>query len=100
MISGRSRTLDIGAEPGGEGGFIECSGGEAQDGLRGGFFGGGETRAVYFEEEDADEEAGAFVSVNEGVVADNTGGVDSSHVYDVRVIAIGIELLRPGEGGL
>ncbi len=60
-MSGRSRTIDVRAEPGGEGGFIEGSGGEAQNGLCGGFFGGGETIAVQFEEEDADEEAGAFV---------------------------------------
>ncbi len=42
----KSRTVDVGAEPGGEGGFIEGSGGEAENGLCGGFFGGGETRAV------------------------------------------------------
>ncbi len=42
----RSETLDVRAHPGGEGRFIEGPGGEAQDGLGGGFFGGGKARAV------------------------------------------------------
>ena len=78
LISGRSRTRGVGAEPGGEGGFVEGSGGEAEDGLCGGFFSGGETIAVRFEEEDAEEEAGAFVAVDERVVAGNTGGLGGS----------------------
>src|SRR5713226_8669509 len=96
----RSKRPDVGAEPGGEGGFVEGSGGEAEDGLCSGFLGGGEMIAVQFEEEDADEEAGALFAVDERVVADNACGVVGSHVYDVRVIAIGVELLRPGKGGL
>ncbi len=38
LEAGLSETLGVGAEPGGEGGFVESSGGEAQDGLGGGFF--------------------------------------------------------------
>jgi hypothetical protein len=100
LEGGRSRTLDAGAVPGGEGGFIEGSGGEAEDGLRGGFFGGGEARAVHFEEEDTEEEAGPFVAIEEGVVADNTDSVGRSQVYDVRFVAISMELPRSGKSGL
>jgi hypothetical protein len=46
--------------------------------LCGGFFGGDEMIAIQFEEEDADEEAGAFVAVDEGVIADDAGGVGGS----------------------
>jgi hypothetical protein len=46
--SGGSQALHVGAEPRGEGEFVEGSGGEAEDGLGGGFFGGGEMTAVYF----------------------------------------------------
>src|SRR6266850_2931284 len=92
--------LDVCAEPRGKGGLIEGSGGEAQDGLCGGFFGGNELIPVHFEEEDTDEEAGAFVAIEEGVVADNTEGVGSGHVDDVRVVLVGVKLLGPGECGL
>jgi hypothetical protein len=51
-------------------------------------------------EEDAHEEAGAFVAVDEGMVADEASDVGGRHVYDVGVIAIGMKLLRPGKGGL
>src|SRR6266850_7453045 len=92
--------LDVCAEPRRKGGLIEGSGGEAQDGLCGGFFRGCETITVHFEKEDADEEAGAFVAIEEGVVADNTEGVGGSHVDDVRVVLVGVKLLGPGECGL
>lgn len=35
----------------------------------------------------ADEEAGAFVPVGEGVIADDAGGVDDGHIDQVRVSA-------------
>jgi hypothetical protein len=54
---------------------------------------------VHFEKQGTDEKAGTLVSIDEGVVADNAGGISSSHAYDVRAIAIGVKLLRPGEGG-
>lgn len=55
--------------------------------------------AVHFEKQDAYEKAGALVSVEEGMVADDSGGVGGSQVYSVGVFAIGVKLLRPGEGG-
>jgi hypothetical protein len=57
-------------------------------------------KAVQFKEEDADEVAGALVPVDEGVVADDAGNVDGSHVYDFRVVSTGVELSWPGERGL
>jgi hypothetical protein len=68
--------------------------------LGGGFLGGGETIAVQFQEEDADEEAGAFVAVDEGMVADDADGVYGSHIYNIRVLAIGVQLPRAGQSGL
>lgn len=57
-------------------------------------------KTVQFEEEDAHEEAGAFVAVDEGVIADDTGNVRDSHLYDVWIVAVGVKLLRASEGGL
>src|SRR5712691_2605849 len=93
----RSETVDVGAEPGGEGGFIEGSGGEGEDGLGGGFFSCREVKTVQLEEKDADEEAGAFIAIDEGVGADDAGDVGSSLVYNVRVAAVGMQLSGPGE---
>jgi hypothetical protein len=95
-----SPALDVRVHPGGEGGFVEGSGGEVEQGLRGVFFGSSKAAAVYFEEEDSDDKAGALVPIDEGVVADNACGVCSSHVYDIQVVPVGMELLRPGKGGL
>lgn len=91
--------LRIGAEPGGEGGFVDCAGCEAEDGLGGGFLRGGEAVAVQFEEEDADNEAGAFVSVDEWVVEDDPGSVSGSQGDDVGIFAVGEELPGASERG-
>jgi len=56
--------------------------------------------AVQFKEKGAYEEAGALVAVNERVVADDTRDVGGSHFYDVRVVAISMQLLRSCESGL
>ena len=76
----RHQVLDVHSHPGSKGGFVEGSGGEAEDGLRGVLFGGRKAVAVHFEEQDADEKAGALVPIDKGVVADNAGGVCSSQL--------------------
>jgi hypothetical protein len=68
--------------------------------LRGRFFCGGEVETVQFEKEDPDEEAGALVAVDECMVADDASDVAGCHIDSVRVIAIGVELVRTSEGGL
>ena len=91
--------LDVSAHPGGEGVFVEGTAGQAQHRLGRIFFAGSETIAIHFEKQGPDDEAGAFVPVDEGAVADDTGRVGGSELYRVRTVSIGVKLRRPGEGG-
>ena len=93
--------LHVGPQPGGEGGFVEGSGGKAEDGLRGIFFGGGKTIAVHFEQQDTDDKARALVPIDERMVTDNAGRVSSSEGDHVGIVAIGVKLLWlwSGKGG-
>src|SRR5712692_9040018 len=88
------------AHPSDEGGFVQGSRGEAQDGLRRVFFRGRKAIAVHFEEEHADDKAGALVAIHKGVVADNAAEVRNSHGYDMGAFTVGTELLRPRKSGL
>jgi hypothetical protein len=92
--------LHVNAHPGSEGGFVEGSGSKVKDGLRGIFFGGRKPVGVDFEEQDADDKAGALISIDKGAVPNNADNVRSSEVDKVRIIPVGVELLRPGKGGL
>jgi hypothetical protein len=92
--------LGICAHPGGEGGFIESARCEAQDGMCRGFLGRGEIVAVHFQEQGADEEAGALIAVEKRMIANNASRVRSSQADDVGVTAIGMDLPRAGKGGL
>ena len=91
---------DVGAEPGSESGFFECSCGEAEDRLGGGLLGGCEPEVIQFEEQNAYDKSGALIAVNKRMVQDNAGDVGGSHLNDVRLVAIGEELLWTGERGL
>jgi hypothetical protein len=55
---------------------------------------------IYFEEEDADDKARAFVPVDERVIAYDAGCVGGGNIDEAGLIAIGAELSRPGESGL
>jgi hypothetical protein len=92
--------LHVNAHPGTEGGFVEGSGSEVEDGLRGLFFGGRKAVCVDFEEQDTDDKAGALIPVDKGVVANYADRVGSRQVDEVRITPVGIELLRLGKGGL
>jgi hypothetical protein len=96
---GAALVLDVSVHPDSEGGFVEGSGSKVEDGLRGVFFGGRKAAAIHFEEQDTDDKARAFIPIDKGVVADNAASVSSSQVYEVRVVPVGMELLRPSEGG-
>lgn len=56
----------VGVQPNTEGGFVDGSGREPNNGLRGIFFGGRKTITVHFQEEHAHYKAGAFVTVDKG----------------------------------
>ena len=64
----------------GEAGFIEGSSGEAQHGSSGGFFGGGETITIHFEEQHTNNEPGTLVPIDKGMIANNANHVGSSHL--------------------
>jgi hypothetical protein len=63
-------------------------------------FGGGEATTVLSRgkeekgEKDASEEAGAFVAVDERVIADDAGDEGGGHVDDVGISAIRVLLVR------
>ncbi len=63
---GRLPTFDVGAELGGEGEFMEGSGGEAEDRLGGGFFGGGETMAIHYEDAGLSPQRTRVVPIHRG----------------------------------
>ncbi len=92
--------LRVNAHPGSEGGFVEGSGSEVEDGLRGLFFGGRKAVRVDFEEQDTDDKTGALIPVDKGLVANHADGVGSRQIDEFRMTPVGIELLRPGKGGL
>lgn len=94
-----ARGGDVGAEPGGEGGLVEFSGGEGKNGLGGVFLGGDEAVAVHFQEEHAQQEAGALVSIDKGMIANDSGGVSDREIDDVRRFPAGMKLARAGNGG-
>jgi len=56
--------------------------------------------AVDFQEQNSNDEAGALVAVEERMVAEDAGGIGSGERRRVRVVALGLELLRSSEGGL
>ena len=95
-----SLSFHVRAHPGRERGFVECTGGKAQHCLRGIFFAGDQTIAIHFQKQDADNKAGALVSVDEGMVADDTRCIGGSQLYNVGPLAIRVKLLGPREGGL
>src|ERR1700740_747606 len=92
-----SLSFDVSVQPGSEGGFIEGSGREAHHCLCGMFFVGGQTIAVQFEKQDADEKAGALVSVYKRVVSDDTGCIGGGQRNSARTVAIRVHLMRPSE---
>ena len=99
LSQGLSRGLAIRAHPRCETGFIERPRSQAENRLRGSLLAGGESIAVQFEEQHANQETGAFVSVQKRVIANNAGYVSGRHLHKVRLIAVGAELPRPREGG-
>ena len=63
--------------------------------MRGIFLAGNETIAVEFEEKDSDDEPGALIAVDEGMVADYPSGIDRRHVDHICGFGIGKMLLWP-----
>ena len=68
--------------------------------MRGIFFGGRKTVAIYFEEEYAHNKSRSFVPIDERMVAHYSNHVGSGHVYDVWTVAVRIELLRSSKSRL
>ena len=64
-------SLDVRAHPGRKSGFVEGSGGKGQHGARNVFFAGRQSEAAQFQKQRAQDKTRAFVSVDEGVIADN-----------------------------
>jgi len=89
--------LDVSAHPNSKAAFAEGSGSKCQHGLRGIFFAGSQAIAIHFEKQGAKDKAGALVSVDEGVIADDTGGVGAGELYRAGAVSIGVKLLRPSE---
>src|SRR5580658_3741601 len=75
--------LSVTPQPARKGRFLERTGSETQNHLRGFFFGRCKVVAVHFEEKYTDDKTGPLVAVNEGVVADDPYRVGGSHVDDV-----------------
>ena len=65
--------------------------------MRGIFFTGSKTIAIYFEEEHAHNKSGSFVPIDERMVARYSHHVGGGHVYGVWIVAIRMELLRTSE---
>src|SRR5271156_3497625 len=89
--------FEVCAQPRGESGFIESVCRQAEHGLRGCFLAGREIMAVDFQEQHADDEAGALVAVEKWMVADDAGGVGGGQRGKVRIVAVGLQLLRSRE---
>jgi hypothetical protein len=77
--------------------FIQISGGQLHDGLRGVFFASGEAVAIQFEKEDPHYKARALVPIHKRMVANNPGRISSGHGNDISRFSIGEVLLRPGQ---
>src|SRR6202795_1941035 len=56
--------------------------------------------SVDFQEHHANDEPGALVAVEKWMVADDAGGVGGGQRGKVRIVAIGLQLLRSRERGL
>lgn len=91
---------DVGAEERGIGGLVEAAGREREDGLGGVFLAGREAVAVELEEEDSDDEAGAFVAIDERMVCDDAGCVRGGEIDYVRCLSVGGEMAGARQGGL
>ena len=68
--------------------------------MRGIFFTGCKTIAIYFEEKYAHNKSGSFVPIDERIVARYSSHVGSGHVYSVWIVAIRMELLRTSKSRL
>jgi len=55
--------------------------------------------AIHFEEEYAHNKSRSFVPVDKRMVADYSRHVGNRHVYGVRGITVGMELLRASKSG-
>jgi hypothetical protein len=91
---------DVGPQPSRISNFIERACCEIPDGLSSVFFAGFEVEAVEFEKQNPDYETGSLVAIDEGMVADNAGGVKSGHAHDVGAVGVGMVLAGTGQGGL
>ncbi len=59
-----------------------------------------EAVAIEFEKQNPDDKAGALVAVDERVIAHDARRISRRLIEQVGCIRIGLNLLRPGEGGL
>jgi len=92
--------LHVATQPVSEGFFIEFSCRQSKHCLCGIFFTSAQTKTIHFQEQYPQKKPGSLISVEEGMVADDACGVGSRQFYDVGIIAIGVNLLRTGEGRL
>jgi len=67
--------------------------------LRGLFFSGCKTTAIYFKGKHAHNKSGPFVPGNKRMVADHSHRVTSRHVYGGGGITVRTELLRTSKSG-
>lgn len=94
-----SVVLDVSTKPRRETQFVESPGGEVHHDLCGVFFSSGEAKAIDFEEENADHEPRAFVSVDKRMIADDSGHVGRGHFHEAGFLTIGMELAWSRERG-
>jgi hypothetical protein len=90
----------VSPQPSGKCNFIELACRKIQDSLSSIFLAGIEIEAVKFEEQNTDHETGPLVAIDEGMVADNTGCVQSGHCGDVGKVGVGVVLAGTGESRL
>jgi len=68
--------------------------------LSGVFLAGLKVEAVELKKQDTDHETGSLVAIDERVVVDDTGGVESGHLDDVARSGIGMMLAGTSQGRL
>jgi hypothetical protein len=95
-----SPASNIGRQPSGKCSFSQRSCGKVQDGLGRVFLAGLEGEAIEFNEQNTDDETGALIAIYEGMIADNTGGIQSCHRNDVGTVGVSLVLARTSKGRL
>jgi|SRR5271169_3543872 len=87
-------------EPGNVASLIERPRGQPHDGLCSVGFAGLEVEAVELEKEDTDHKTSSLVTIDKGMVLDNSRCVEGGHFDDAGRTSVGVVLAGPRESGL